>query len=191
MTFRIDARHLTAVAAVLKERFPNLTTVETIRITTKVLDAVKAVEAEKGNAGPDGDVGIDNTLFGLVRRIRNDVQLTIAEVQAVNVERANRWHGGDFRSWSGLEWAGAMCGEAGEAANVAKKLKRTESDIAGNAWSDRPLDKSQLVDALAKEASDTFLYLTLLCSRYGINLASAVQQTFNSKSEELGYPERL
>jgi hypothetical protein len=59
----------------------------------------------------------------------------LTHVQEMSVSRANRWHGGDFRQWSGLEWAGAMCGEAGEAANVAKKLRRVELEIDGNAAS--------------------------------------------------------
>jgi NTP pyrophosphatase (non-canonical NTP hydrolase) len=118
-------------------------------------------------------------------------RLTIAEVQAANVERANRWHGGDFRNWSGLEWAGAMCGEAGEAANVTKKLRRIELGLNGNAWSDRKLDQDQLVIALAGECADTLLYLSLLASRYGVNLASAVREKFNAKSAEMGFPERL
>lgn len=107
------------------------------------------------------------------------------------MERANRWHGGDFRGWSGLEWAGAMCGEAGEAANVAKKLRRVETDVAGNVWGDRPLVTSELVDKLAGECADVFLYLCLLASRYGIDLSLAVQDKFNTKSVEMGFPERL
>lgn len=117
--------------------------------------------------------------------------MSISEVQRMNVERANRWHGGDFREWSGLEWAGALCGEAGEAANVAKKLRRVETGAAGNAWSERPLVASQLVEKLASECADTFLYLLLLAARYDIDLEQAVRVKFNSKSVEMGFPERL
>lgn len=121
----------------------------------------------------------------------DDMELRIAHIQAVNVERAQRWHNGNFHEWSGLEWAGALCGEAGEAANVCKKLRRVETGAAGNAWSDRPLEYDQLVRELEGECADVFLYLTLLASRYGINLASAIRQKFNSKSEQMGFPERL
>lgn len=119
------------------------------------------------------------------------VDVSIRDVQTINRERANRWHGGNFKNWSGLEWAGALCGEAGEAANVCKKLRRVETDAAGNAWSDRPLSGSALRTALAGECADTFLYLCLLASRYDIDLAQAVRTKFNSKSEEMGFPERL
>lgn len=117
--------------------------------------------------------------------------LAIDEVQAINRERADRWHGGDFKEWSGLEWAGALCGEAGELANVCKKLRRVETGAAGNAWSDRPLDYEQLRAAVAGECADVFLYLCLCASRYDVDLAQAIRDKFNSKSIEMGFPERL
>lgn len=122
---------------------------------------------------------------------RTNPPLTISRVQETNLRRANRWHGGDFRNWSGLEWAGALCGEAGEAANVAKKLRRVELELDGNAKSERPLVPADLVEKLAAECADTFLYLTLLASRYDINLAAAVRAKFNQKSVEMGFPERI
>lgn len=112
-------------------------------------------------------------------------------MQTINKQRADRWHGGDFRAWSALEWAGAMCGEAGEAANVAKKLRRIETGAAGNAWSEYPLKASQLTEKLAGECADTFLYLCLLASHCGISLERAVIDKFNSKSIEMGFPERI
>lgn len=121
----------------------------------------------------------------------DDMEMCIAFVQAINVERANRWHGGDFREWSVLEWAGALCGEAGELANVAKKIRRVETGAAGNAWSDRPLEMEQLEKQFAGECADVFLYLTLCASRMGVNLASAVREKFNAKSAQMGFPERL
>jgi NTP pyrophosphatase (non-canonical NTP hydrolase) len=115
----------------------------------------------------------------------------IRELQAINVSRANRWHGGDFKNWSGLEWAGAMCGEAGEAANVAKKLRRVELAIDGNAFSERKLSTFDLQNQLGGECADTFLYLLLLCARYDIDLQAAIVQKFNVKSEEMGFPEYI
>lgn len=120
-----------------------------------------------------------------------DTRDFIRYVQEKSISRANRWHGGDFRSWSGLEWAGAMCGEAGEAANVAKKLKRVEDAIDGNAASERPLIPAELVEKLAGECADVFLYLVLLAARYDIDLSAAIVRTFNKKSEEMGFPETL
>src|SRR4051812_10345258 len=105
----------------------------------------------------------------IVRNSRNFIQL----VQEESVSRANRWHG-DFRNWSGLEWAGAMCGEAGEAANVAKKLRRVEQSLDGNKASERPLVPSELVEKLGNECADVFLYLVLLAARYDIDLSAAI-----------------
>ena len=123
-------------------------------------------------------------------RIKPIIGMSVREMQAVNKQRANRWHG-NFESWSGLEWAGALCGEAGEAANIAKKLKRIESNIDGNVWSEHPLQMYQLKEKLASECADTFLYLTLLASRYGIDLEEAIVDKFNAKSKEMGFPERM
>lgn len=117
----------------------------------------------------------------------NDIELA----QRINRDRANRWHGGDFKNWSGLEWAGALCGEAGEAANIAKKLRRVELELEGNAYSEHPLKIDELVERLAGECADTFLYLCLLASRYEIDLHDAIVQKFNEKSIEMGFPERL
>lgn len=117
--------------------------------------------------------------------------LSITEIQRINVARANRWHDGGLNEWSALEWAGAMCGEAGEAANVAKKMRRIETGAAGNAWSERPLDGDALHKAMRGEVADTFLYLVLLAARCDIDLESAIIEKFNAKSAEMGFPERL
>lgn len=117
--------------------------------------------------------------------------MNIADIQQVNLKRANRWHSGNFKNWSGLEWAGALCGEAGEAANVAKKLRRVELDLHGNAHSEHPLVQEELVEKLANECGDTFLYLCLLASRYDIDLEQAIVRVFNKKSIEMNFPERL
>lgn len=119
------------------------------------------------------------------------MDMVIHDIQEINKRRANRWHGGDFKNWSGLEWAGAMCGEAGEAANVAKKLRRVELELDGNAHSEHKLIPKELTNKLASECADTFLYLTLLASRYDIDLHNAIVEKFNSKSREMGFEERI
>ena len=55
--------------------------------------------------------------------------LTIRELQKISEKRTKRWHPGGLEEWSPLEWAGAMAGEAGEACNAAKKLKRLETGL--------------------------------------------------------------
>lgn len=75
----------------------------------------------------------------------------------VNLARCDEWH--RDMPWTPLEFAGAMCGEAGEASNVCKKLRRIE----GNTMSvkDDPQSLEQMYDDLAFELADTLTYADL------------------------------
>lgn len=116
----------------------------------------------------------------------------IRHIQELSRKRADRWHRGSFRKWSTLEWAGAMCGEAGEAANVAKKLKRISDNMRGNTASEHVLTGvEELREKLASECAGTFIYLCLLASSENIDFEAAIIKEFNDKSEALGFPERL
>lgn len=110
---------------------------------------------------------------------------TMRLVSEINAERCRLWH--EVHEWSHLEWAGAMCGEAGEAANVAKKIKRFESGIQ----SKEKLTRAQLVDMLSKEIGDTYLYLDLLARREGLKLEDCVVHAFNATSVKEGFSQRL
>ncbi len=79
-----------------------------------------------------------------------------------------------LNTWSVLEWAGAAAGEAGETANVAKKIKRDGSS-------------PELQQQLADEIADTIIYLDLLAASEGINLEEAISNKFNKVSEKVGY----
>ena len=117
---------------------------------------------------------------------------TLSDVQRINDERKNRWHDGGAREWSVLEWAGAMCGEAGEAANVAKKLLRIELGLRGNEAAEHvETDRDVLKQKLAGEIGGIVLYCALLASNADIDFERAVIETFNAKSEAMGFPERL
>lgn len=122
----------------------------------------------------------------------------IRELQAINVERAKRWHQSEkgLGEWSALEWAGAMAGEVGEAANAAKKLKRVESHIANlDARGLRSsVTEEQCVDyraQIGKEAADAIIYGVLLAARVGCDIEDCIRTVFNAKSEEYGFPERV
>jgi len=80
--------------------------------------------------------------------------------------------------WSVLEWAGAAAGEAGEAANVAKKIRR-----------DGP--SAKLRKQLADEIADTIIYLDLLAASEGINLEEAIRSKFNRVSKKKGFQRKL
>lgn len=118
--------------------------------------------------------------------------LTFAELQKANLSRVKRWHHKGLEDWSALEWAGAMAGEAGEACNAAKKLKRIESSIANITEAGRSLeDFTSAQVKIGKEAADTIIYAMLLCARLGLNPEVMVRTVFNQKSEEYGFPERI
>lgn len=92
-----------------------------------------------------------------------------------------------------MEWAGAMAGEAGEACNAAKKLKRIEDGIQNiNLEDGRSLTNlTEAQQKVAKEVADSVVYGDLLCQRVGMSLEEAIRLVFNQKSEEYGFPERL
>lgn len=118
--------------------------------------------------------------------------MDIAKLQQTNKERGERWHQGDLKQWNALEWAGAMCGEAGEAANAAKKLRRLELGIASINLASRDLrTEHDARYAVAKECADTILYALLLISVVGIDAECVLREVFNGKSEEYGFPERV
>lgn len=119
-------------------------------------------------------------------------EMTFAEVTAVNRERCGRWHPGfpNDDDWSGADWSNAMCGEAGELANVVKKLRRVECGYPSNPLKPEQ-DETWLRAALADEAADVYLYLDLLCVKYGVDLPAAIVRKFNAVSERQGLPDRL
>lgn len=113
---------------------------------------------------------------------------TIGYITDLSHTRAMRWHG-EAHPWSVLEWAGAMCGEAGEAANVAKKILREESGMQNGVTTGKT--KEQLDEMFGNELADVFLYLVLCANNRGLNLGEYIIKVFNRKSEEYGFPERL
>lgn len=113
--------------------------------------------------------------------------LTFTALRAANVPRCERWHTG-ADDWTAADWSNAMCGEAGEAANVVKKLRRHETHIGALANTPPP---AELVGMLADELADVVAYVDLLAHYYGIDLSRAVADKFNRVSERNGFPERL
>ena len=120
--------------------------------------------------------------------------LTFAELASANASRAVRWHGPDWLdgsdSWTLADWSNAMCGEAGEVANVVKKLRRVETGLHGVQHYNTP-DAGTLHACLADELADVIAYADLLATKAGIDLGAAVAAKFNRVSEAQGFPERL
>lgn len=120
-------------------------------------------------------------------------KITINRLQEINIQRAFRWHGGGLQCWTPLEWAGAMCGEAGEAANAAKKLKRLVDNIQSiNEGARHYATLAEAKREVSKECADTILYALLLMARVeDRDPESMLREIFNKKSEEYGFPERI
>jgi NTP pyrophosphatase (non-canonical NTP hydrolase) len=121
------------------------------------------------------------------------IDLTFHEVTEANRRRCNRWHHGfpeNPDGWTGADWSNAMQGEAGEAGNVVKKLRRLDLGLWGNR---KPGDDDRLalLAKLGDEIADTYLYLDLLATYYGIEIEGVIIAKFNSISRAAGFPERL
>lgn len=117
------------------------------------------------------------------------VSLDLADLREANVSRMQRWHGEDD-GWSLADWSNAMCGEAGETANIVKKIRRRQTGLDGQQLYNTP-DWDGLADKLADECADVLCYLDLLAHKAGIDLAAAVSAKFNRVSETQDFPERI
>lgn len=108
----------------------------------------------------------------------------LTRLRSQNVLRCQRDFKHDIGSWSVLEWAGSMAGEAGEAANFAKKI--TRGDFAADAVLTLKGVTQTAAEHLADEVADTVIYGDLLCARIGTSLAKAIVRKFNATSAEHG-----
>jgi hypothetical protein len=114
----------------------------------------------------------------------------ISQFQAINAVRAERWHHGGQTDWTLLEWAGAMCGESGEAANAAKKIRRLDMRLPNK---EKGLDKSNLRELQMKcavEVADSIIYGLIMLSKLDVDASVVLAHVFNEKSIEYGFPER-
>lgn len=110
---------------------------------------------------------------------------TFNDLRSLNVQRVPLF-GHGLNAWNALEWAGAMCGEAGEAANVAKKLRRLQDGCNVNS-----VDAPSLRASLAEELADIVIYADLLAASEGIDLGAAVASKFDAVSDRVGFIPRL
>lgn len=110
----------------------------------------------------------------------------LSRLRALNVDRCEKvYH--PLHDMNVLEWAACVAGEAGEAANAAKKLhwQATKTFV--------PPAKGDLVtrEDVAEEIADTVIYADLLLASLGLSLEEAIRKKFNEKSKKHGYEEKL
>ncbi len=113
--------------------------------------------------------------------------LKFDDLRVVNVSRCLRWHPPGSIPWNAADWSNALCGEAGELANVVKKIRRHETGCVNNG--DPSL--AELKPMSADELADVVIYADLLAHYLGIDLGEAVRNKFNRSSVKFGFPERL
>lgn len=111
--------------------------------------------------------------------------MNLTEFQRINHDRAIAWLGDE--QWSLLEWAGAMCGEAGECANFGKKLKRIRHKLPNKEAGIKVEDILAYELKMAKEAADTIIYAVLIINELGFDASKMVADVFDKKSEEYGF----
>jgi NTP pyrophosphatase (non-canonical NTP hydrolase) len=134
--------------------------------------------------------------------------LDLAVLAKTNAERCVRWHPPESEPWSLADWSNAMCGEAGEAANLVKKLRRIETHTDTGPWShvlhtdgreiphDRDTQSRILAKGIGLELADVVIYADLLAQELtrkygGYDLSDLIVTKFNAVSHREGYPERL
>lgn len=108
-------------------------------------------------------------------------------IRRLNRERCDRWHPPTGDDWTLGDWSNAFMGEAGELANVVKKLRRHQS---GHATSYNTPEADELRGRFAEEVADVLLYLDLLAWKAGIepdHLLGALRSKFNLVSRAQGW----
>jgi NTP pyrophosphatase (non-canonical NTP hydrolase) len=113
--------------------------------------------------------------------------LTLEALREVNVSRCKRWHPPESTPWTAADWSNALCGEAGELANVIKKIRRHET----GAVNEGDPTKEQLQAMAAAELADVIIYADLLGAYLGVDLGAAIREKFNKTSVKYGFPERI
>lgn len=112
------------------------------------------------------------------------------QIARVSSERSKRWTATGTRDLSVLERAAEVAGEVGEVVNVAKKLLRHELGMVGN-FKAGDTTEADLKAHLEMEIGDGFITLFNLANKAGVDPWRGLQDAFNSKSAQLGFPERL
>lgn len=130
----------------------------------------------------------------------NKNSMSFSHFSQVNITRGNRWHQAGIEEWTLSDWAVAMAGEAGEACDAIKKLRRIQTGAANNA--EHQIDT--IDDAILKigdEIADTVIYCDLLIHRLSqiarekglepVTLEQVIKRKFNKTSLRYDFPERL
>lgn len=107
--------------------------------------------------------------------------LTFKQLREANERRCpESFH--PLNHWNILEWSGCVAGEAGEAVNKAKKIRRIEDSEAFSPT--LPKHKTTL-EAWAEELADTVIYADLAAASQGVDLEEVIAKKFNTTSVQV------
>ncbi len=138
----------------------------------KLIDELQQLVNDQGSYLENQVVAREAALLARIKDLEEGASF-LRRLRALNVRRQSEIP--KFvpcARWNVLEWAGAMCGEAGEFANVAKKLVRDdEHDI-------------DLLLELGREAADVVIYLDLALAKVGFDLEDLVAEKFDLVSDQ-------
>jgi len=91
-------------------------------------------------------------------------------IAKVSRQRCERWHPNGLDDWSLEEWGNAFFGEAGELANVLKKIHRVQTHV--HAIRDAGIEELRV--QAGEELGDTYLYMDLACQAAGVEIKEIV-----------------
>lgn len=103
--------------------------------------------------------------------LRGGNRARLPQYKNANGEPAHEPDGSD---WSLNDWMTAVAGEAGDLANLLKKVRR----------GDFTLEEGR--QDIADELADVAIYLDILAMRCGVDLGRAIISKFNRTSERVG-----
>lgn len=116
------------------------------------------------------------------------MSLNLQTLRTTNVDRAIN----GFNCYNNQPityWTTALAGEVGELCNMIKKLQRVEKGgiDSGSSYKASDIDKNMLKEEIGGIA----IYLDLLASLLDVDLEDAICTTFNKKSEQLNFSQRI
>jgi NTP pyrophosphatase (non-canonical NTP hydrolase) len=110
------------------------------------------------------------------------------QFRKLNIDRAT--HG--FKCYDNQPltyWTTALAGEVGELCNMIKKMQRVEKGGVDGGSSYTAKDITP--EMLKEEIGGIAIYLDLLASLLNIKMEDAIIDTFNHKSDQLGFSQKL
>src|SRR6185295_9193449 len=108
--------------------------------------------------------------------------MNIKEFQLICEQRSKRWL--QEEEWSFLETIGAMCGESGEAANIAKKIKRLKTKLPNKEKGLDIINYNELRMKMCMEVADSIIYGFKLLSDADCDAEVVLRLVFDEKSIE-------